>query len=173
MELARTRPDVGAVTVDHERKVPEDADRPALLPRVGPLTVGNPLQVLVVADGRAEPQPSRVEHVRLAIAQRRFPLAPVVTAVLVVKRAEERVGIEPPCFARDVSAEVTRAFGAAAQIVRQEAIARHTKGVVFHGAHRRILNPRRRAGLRDRSALRRRAPGVRPHSGNPPSARRR
>ena len=46
------RPDVGAVAVDHERKVAEHADRPARLARALPLPVGNPLQVLVVAKRR-------------------------------------------------------------------------------------------------------------------------
>ena len=136
-ELVLARPDVGAVAADHEREVAEDADRGTVAPGAEPLIVGEPLQVLVIADACGQALARGGQRAGIAMAQLGLPVTPVARPVLVVQRAEQRVLVEPPPFALGELAEGPVALGAGALM----AIAEHRERLVqrqrLQRAHRR------------------------------------
>jgi hypothetical protein len=95
-ELVLSRPDVGAVAAHHEREIAEQSDVGAVRAGALPLLVGEPLQVLVVEDRVGQAAARVLERGRVAIAQLGLPVAPVAGPMLVVKRPEQGIVLEPP-----------------------------------------------------------------------------
>src|SRR6185312_994469 len=127
---------------DDERHVAheQDAHPPELGARDAPLLVREPLEVHLEEDLRAEPPVvarrfGESEHLRRAIALRRRPGRPSVTAASGAEGGVERVIAEPARLARDEGIERAGARRPFSELARPETVEQGAEDAPLQPAH--------------------------------------
>jgi hypothetical protein len=123
MELVLPGPYVGAVAIHHEREVAEQRDTVCRgrSPRLPPLRVGQPLQVLVIQHIGPD-LPGAFKGVSIPAPERLRPFGPRPVLFSTMNRPEQGVVVEPPRLAGDERPQRDGARRVAAPFLFAEAL---------------------------------------------------